>query len=350
MLYCVYKLTITPNYCKINLMRINKMNLNELKLAYIAKYAPDVNTTKPIKTALEEKVYSQYHYDIYTILSGICPNIITSNSPNLIMDHHKEIDYTFSLLNRAPYKNSEIFITSLLEYYKIPYLGARPNIRALAEDKQLSKMMCRYCDVKTPNWITYNINDTINDIPPFEGPFFVKPRFGASSMYINEQSICYTWEEVKQRVAYLYDKNTDVIVEELIDGIFYSSPVFFDNFNPVFLPPVCETSTLKGNVVTYAQKRKIEGGLIRTIELNNELNSRIIACSEKLLKYIQPIDYVRFDYMITHDLDIYFLEFNVCCNLGKQSAFILSANSINMTQKNLVEKIFINSIKRQGLI
>lgn len=38
-----------------------------------------------------------------------------------------------------PFRNSEIFISSVAEYYKIAYLGARPNIRALAEDKHLSK-------------------------------------------------------------------------------------------------------------------------------------------------------------------------------------------------------------------
>lgn len=326
------------------------MNLNKLRIAYIAKYAPVVSNPAPIKTTLDEVVYSQYHYDIYSILSNICPNIITSNSPNLISEYHEEIDYTFSLLNRAPYRNSEIYISSLLEFYKIPYLGARPNVRALAEDKQLAKMLSVYCDVKTPKWVTYNINDPINDFKPFEGPYFVKPRFGASSMHINEQSICYSWEEVKKHISFLYDQNVDVIVEEFINGTFYSSPVYFDNLNPVFLPPVCEKSTLKGNVVTYGQKRKIEDGLTRSIDNNTKLNSQIIACSEKLLKYILPIDYARFDYMITNDLDIYFLEFNVCCNLGKQSAFVISANGVNLSQKDLVEKILINSLKRQGLI
>lgn len=326
------------------------MNLKEIKIAYIAKYAPSIKNPKMIQTNFEEIVYSQYHYDVFRTLSSLCPNIVTTSDPNFIISNHNDIDYVFSLLNRASYRNSEIFLSSLLEYYKIPYLGAQPNVRALAEDKQLAKMMSKYCDIKTPNWITFNVEAKISSSAPFDGPYFVKPRFGASSLFINEESICNTWNQVKKRVEYLHSQKLDVIVEEFINGVFYSSPVYFDNLKPVFLPPVCEHSNLKGNVVTYEQKRKVADGLFRTIESNNELNERIISCSKKMLNFIYPIDYVRFDYMVTKSMDIYFLEFNVCCNLGKQSAFVLSANSVNKTQEELVEKILINSLKRQGLI
>ncbi len=326
------------------------MNIKNCRVAFIAKYAPNAIDKQKIITTKEEDVYSQYHYDIFMSLSKLFPNLITSYSPDIIIEKHDDIDFVFSLLNRATYRNSEIFISSLLEYYNIPYLGARPNIRALAEDKQLAKMMCSYCGVKTPIWKTYTCGDDISEDEPFEGPFFVKPRYGASSLFIDEKSICDTWQEAVSRVMYLYSQNTDVIVERFIEGIFYSSPVYFDNLKPIFLPPVREFSNLKGNVVTYAQKRKYEDGLYRTIETDPELCAKIISSSKKLLEYITPIDYVRFDYMVTSNSEVYFIELNVCCNLGKQSAFILSANSVNKTQDDLVEKVIVNSLKRQGLI
>ena len=119
------------------------MNYKNLNVAYIAKYAPSINSDKPIEALDENAVYSKYHFDIYQILSDMFPKLVTATEASFILENHNKIDYGFSLLNRAPYRNSEIFVSSLLEYFKIPYLGARPNIRATAEDKQLAKALCK---------------------------------------------------------------------------------------------------------------------------------------------------------------------------------------------------------------
>ena len=323
------------------------MNYKNLNVAYIAKYAPAINADKPIEALDENAVYSKYHFDIYQILSDMFPKLVTATEASFILENHNKIDYVFSLLNRAPYRNSEIFVSSLLEYFKIPYLGARPNIRATAEDKQLAKALCKLCNIKTPNWICCS---EVKDIPkksPFNPPYFVKHRFGASSLFVDEKSICYTWDEACERTRMLLSKGLDVIIEEFIDGILYSVPVFFNEQKPCFLPPVCEKSNLKGNVVTYYQKRKVEEGLTRTIEDEPKLVNILVDNAQTLLQFISPIDYVRFDFIVTNNFTPYFIEFNVCCNLGKQSAFVLSANSKNISQESLVRQIVENSLKRQ---
>lgn len=102
-----------------------------------------------------------------------------------------------------PFNNSEIFISSLLEYYSKPYLGAAPNIRAIAEDKQLAKLVAYYAGVKTANWLTYHVSVPIQK-PSFKPPYFIKPRFGASSLGINETSICSSWDEAKVKIKDLF--------------------------------------------------------------------------------------------------------------------------------------------------
>lgn len=178
----------------------------------------------------------------------------------------------------------------------------------------------------------------------------MKPRFGASSAFVDESSICQTTSEVRLKASELYQHGADIIVEEFIDGIFYCSPVLCTEEGVLCLPPVKETSDLKGNVITYLKKRKLQLGLHREIALEQELNSRICSLSQKLSAFIQPFDYTRFDYIVTDEGDIYFLEFNLCCNLGKQSAFIMSANSVGYSQEAIVRKILANSLKRQGVI
>lgn len=320
-----------------------------LRIAFIAKYAPPLGSINPVPAVRENAVYSKYHYDVYSILSHHFPNLITGTDATCVLEQHDQIDYIFSLLNRSAYRNSEIFISALAEYFGIPYLGSRPNIRALAEDKHLAKTMAEHCGVATAQWITADVGAPLQNTPPFLGPYFVKPRFGASSKFIDEASICPVWDDVKKRVAYLHSNNEDAIIEEFITGIFYSSPIITRNGTAVILPPVREESTLKGNVVTYGQKRKVEAGLTRTIEDDSNIVKEITDASQRIAQFIRPFDYTRIDYMVSNS-ELKFLELNICCNLGMQSAFVLSAQSARISYEELILTILSESLSRQDIL
>lgn len=322
------------------------MNIKNLNVLFLAKFAPEIGTDYPLVTEESDGIYAQYHYDIYQIIKNIFPNTTCANSPKILMDKSTEFDYVFSLLNRAPYKNSEIFVSALLEYLNIPYLGATPNIRALAEDKHLAKMVAAYSGLKTPEWITVDSDGMLPDTEPFKGPYFVKPRFGASSAFIDENSITFNWKQAKAQIKHLQKNNLDVIVEMFVDGTYYSLPIYFRDKKPVYLPSVKEESSLKGNVVTYRQKRKLDKGLNRLVNTNTNLEIKLQSYAKKLLQNISPLDYTRIDFIITSNT-IEFIEFNICCNLGKQSSFCISANSVGLTQYDLVKEILMNSLNRQ---
>lgn len=325
------------------------MQEKDLRVLFLAKFAPNEGEDYPLVTEASDGIYAQYHHDIYKILKGICPKTICSHNANILFEKSDSYDYVFTLLNRAPYRNSEIFVSALLEYLNIPYLGARPNIRALAEDKHLAKMAAKYAGLNTPEWITIDAVDTISLKKPFDGPYFVKPRFGASSAHIDESSIANHWEDARKKIIELQRYDIDVIVEKFVNGTFYSVPIYFNDSTAIHLPSIKEKSILKGNVVTYRQKRRLDSGLTRTVNLNKTLEAELVRQSDAFLKLIAPIDYTRIDFMVTPKT-IEFIEFNVCCNLGRQSAFCISANDVELSQADLVTQIFRNSLKRQKLI
>lgn len=155
--------------------------------------------------------------------------------------------------------------------------------------------------------------------------------------------------ECTKKIIELQQYGLDIIVEKFVDGIFYSVPIYFNDSVAIHLPSVKEKSILKGNVVTYRQKRKLDSGLTRTINLNKTLETELVRQSDAFLRLITPIDYTRIDFMVTPKT-VEFIEFNVCCNLGQQSAFCISANNVGLSQADLVTQIFRNSLKRQKLI
>ena len=153
------------------------------------------------------------------------------------------------------------------------------------------------------------------------------------------------------RIEHLYEQKQDVIVEEFIDGVYYTSPVL-NNYNDfLFLPCIQEVSELKGNIVTYRQKRKADGGLYRKVETDLSVNSKIQHYSQKMFKLVQPLDYTRFDYIIsTKDGTPYFIEFNVCCNLGEHSTISQAANSLGYTYEDTILNILSSSLHRNNLL
>lgn len=325
------------------------MQEKDLRILFLAKFAPNSGEDYPLATEKSDGIYAQYHYDIYQILKRIYSKTVCCRDVKTLINESNSYDYVFTLLNRETYRNSEIFVSALLEYLNIPYLGARPNIRALAEDKHLAKMAAKYAGLKTPEWVTIDSDEMLPAKQPFIGPYFIKPRFGASSAYIDESSIAIYWENAREKIIELQQHGLDVIVEKFVDGIFYSAPIYFSDSVAVHLPTVKEKSILKGNVVTYRQKRKLDPGLNRTINLNRTLEKELVCQSDAFLKLVTPIDYTRIDFMVTSQT-IEFIEFNVCCNLGRQSAFCISANTIGLSQSDLVMQILRNSLKRQKLI
>lgn len=324
------------------------MNIADLDILFLAKFAPD-NPEYPLITEKTDGIYAQYHFDIYKILKKICPKTVCAHDPAILLNSNVRFNYVFSLLNRAPYKNSEIFVSSLLEYLKIPYLGSTPNMRAIAEDKHLAKIVAQYAGLHTPLWMVIEADENIPSNPLFAGPYFVKPRFGASSAFIDESSIANTWHQASIQIMNLQKNNIDIIVEQYVDGIYYSVPIYFKNGQIIHLPSVKETSNLKGNVVTYRQKRKLDAGLTREINTDSNLERELNKYADSLLLQLQPLDYTRLDFIVTSK-QIEFIEFNLCCNLGKQSSFCIAANEVGLCQEELVTDIFLNSLHRQKVL
>ena len=112
------------------------------RIMFLAPYAPDAPDFSK-KPYTGNGGYPQYHYNIYKAIQDIGYDVVSSSKPYSVQFAKGNVDYVFSLMNRFAMSRPEIFISSYCEFIQVPYLGAPPNIRAIAEDKFLTKMVFR---------------------------------------------------------------------------------------------------------------------------------------------------------------------------------------------------------------
>lgn len=297
------------------------------KLLLLAQFAPTDNIIKhPPKTA-EEVFYAEtYHLKIIESLKRLNYDFETASDIEYLLKNREKYQLIWSLYNRLGFRNSEIFVQSLCEYFGIKYIGAAPNVRALVEDKSMSKQLAEHIEIKTADWVVASKQYPLSRIAPFSGCYFVKPRFGSASIGIDVSSICQTWNDAIAKSESYFEQNVEVIVEKYIDGLSYGVPVLnTPSGEPLISTPHYTVSNNEGNVMTYQQKRFAEKGMSRYISTDENLNKQLMHIAKVLFMQMQPCDYARIDFILERDsMTPYFLEVNALMNLGIHGGFVAS--------------------------
>ena len=317
--------------------------MKDLTILFLAKYAPQ-KIGEFTSEKLYDFLYAEYHEDIYKIIKQHFPNTISATDPEYLFSNSK-FDFVFSLLNRMEFRNSEVFISAICEHLHLPYLGATPNIRSIAEDKHLAKIFAEHLKIATAEWFILNYNENfITTQVPF--PVFIKPRYGASSKWISDSSICSNFNEANNQIKILQQNGLDVLIERYIKGENYTVGILNNFGNTFILPPIKEESDNK--VITYEEKRKIIPGLKRTVCEDKVLAKKLQDLSKIYFQSLKPMDYARFDFIVDNN-DINFIEFNLCCNLGRASAITIASKAIGITYESLIENVLFSSLYRNNL-
>ena len=296
------------------------------KLLFLAQFAP-TNGKFIEPTTPEEEFYAKtYHLPIYEILKKGGYDFVSSSDVRELLDNHASYDLVWSVYNRLGFRNSEVFVQSLCEYFGLHYIGAAPNVRALVEDKSMSKQLAEHLDIPTAKWVVASPKYPLKGFPDFPGPYFIKPRFGSASFGIDETCLCDSWEQVCTKSEQYFNAGTEIIVEQYIDGIYYGVPVMNTiEGQPILAVPHYQTSSKKGHIITNAQKRFTEGGMNRFISHDLSLNRLLTYYSEKYYLEMQPCDYARLDFIVEDKTGIpFFLEVNTLMNLGQKGGFVAS--------------------------
>ena len=317
----------------------------ETRILFIARHAPDAPGFQ-CRSYPGDGGYPAYYHRVWSVLTGLGYPVATASHALAPLEAAARTDLVFSLYNRMPVAHPEIIVASLCAYLGLPCVGAGPNGRALAEDKWFSKLAARAIGIPVSDGEAYDRPEDLVRPPAFPGPYFVKRRFGAASEGITDQSIQDDWAGASRIARSFLEQGVAVLVEGYAPGIDITVPVLGGD-PPILLGVVRPGSDRTGGIITEDLKRDDPLGyeMFDAQDQADALASDVTA----LWRAAGPMDYLRLDYRLDPKTgQRRFLEFNVCCHIGRSGAICLAGRQHGLEQPDILGHVIEYTLARQG--
>ncbi|WP_102785828.1 hypothetical protein [Thalassospira sp. GB04J01] len=315
----------------------------DFRLLYLARHVKE----NPVNSAKRFGQYPRYHREVLGVLQTLVGDVSIADDESFLEQKITNADYIFSLMNRVPMRNGEVYVSALCEFVGRAYLGSNPSVRAVAEDKHLAKHLASSLGVDTAPWIVASQSLKMPSTEPFAGPFFVKPRNGAGSEHIDEQSFAVTWTDASLRASQLIDIGLEAIIEQFVPGENITIPVI-GGFPSDILPAVLLETQRKSSIITHGDKLQTTNIMPFSILDDLSVQKKLSETSSKIFSAIAPTDYARMDFRYDKKSGrLAFLEMNICCDISSFGSLMFSANSLGISQRDLISHILCYSHFRQ---
>lgn len=315
-----------------------------LRILFIAKHARWEGGLHP-----EDGTHATYHREMRLALEGMGLNLMLADDYRVLFDEPL-VDFVFPLLNRGGFLNSEMMLPLLCERQGVPYLGASPILRGLADDKHLSKRAAAARGLPTAPWTVYRRGAPIAQADcPAAARYVIKPNASSASWGVGD---AHDWAGVQAAVLRLHDEGHDAIVEPFIQGHDIEVSVITVDGRPVVLPTQIVEQEDPAVLRTYAEKRNLVAG--QAYEIRPLVEPGVLAVVEararELMREFTPFDYGRFEFRLDVTTgEVLFLEVNLNCNLWSRKTIAMAAAQIGWSHGELIETILGESLRRHGL-
>jgi D-alanine-D-alanine ligase len=240
-------------------------------------------------------------------------------------------------------------VNSYLELMGVPYTGCNPQGLALGRDKALSKKILDYQGLPTPGFFT--VEKGRKAVKPDElcFPLMVKSLNEEASLGISQKSVVYDEKSLRERVRFVHESiGTTALVEEYIEGRELYVGVIGNQRLTVLEPWELHFGDLKqgGHGIAsrsvkfskeYCEKYKIHRGPAQN--LSPFVRKMIENYSRDIFKALKMSGYVRLDFRLTSEQELYFLEANPNAELADQEDLANAARHTGIPYNELIAKI-----------
>ena len=251
---------------------------------------------------------------------------------------NKVKDLDFALLALHGKFGEDGTVQSVLQTLDIPYSGCGPLTSALCMDKDLTKTVLEANGIRTARWLNVKSVEEI-DYEAIENigyPIFIKPTNGGSSVATFK---IYDKEKVQEAVEEGLKWDTEVMIEEFIDGNEITCPLFDNKLFPVIaIKP-------KSDFFDYTQKYSENGADEVLVELEEDLYKEVKEMALKTYKALKCEVYSRIDMIVNKEGTPYILEVNTLPGMTAASLFPKSAKGEGYSFSEFLDLIIETSLK-----
>ncbi|MEZ5744276.1 MAG: phosphoribosylglycinamide synthetase [Sphingomonadaceae bacterium] len=318
----------------------------DLKFLFIAKHALSGGGLDGI-----DGNHSPYHHEMRVILEGLFEKLKVATTFDVLFED-PGVDFVFPLLNRGGFFNSEMLCPILCNRLGLPFLGANPILRGLADDKHLTKLEARARGVPTCDWAIYRAGAPIDEAKcPKADRYVIKPNNSSASWGIGDAT---DFAGVKKAVLAIHAENYDAIVEPFMNGSDVEVPVIEMNGELLVMPPMLFQQADPEHLRTHEEKRDLVDRSQKYQLVPFEAADawpKIREMTLELGDIFRPFDYGRFEFRFDEATgEVNLLEVNLQCNLWSQKVYGRSAELLGWTQEQLIETIVAASLMRHGIM
>ncbi len=279
-----------------------------------------------------------------------------NGKPVSINDISSHVDVVFNALHGDYGEDGRV--QQLLDKWNIPYTGSGAFASALGYNKQLAKEQFISLGIKTPEHIlvprvieleidldryALNIAKQIHD--KLTPPWIIKPTSGGSSVGMR---ICYTYGDLIDAFVNDINKDTDVLVEEMIEGREATVGVIdnFRNKETYVLPSVEIRIPKVKKFFDYEAKYTGISEEICPGNFSREEKEQLEKLAEKIHKGLNLSHYSRSDFIVHPKRGIYTLEVNTLPGLTNESLIPKMLYSVGSSVPEFIDHIIKLALKK----
>lgn len=253
-----------------------------------------------------------------------------------VIEKVKDLDFALLMLHGKFGEDGRV--QSILETYEIPYSGCGILCGALGVDKDMTKQILRYNNIRTADWFVVKSVEDINydTIEEYGYPVMVKPVSGGSSV-----------------AAFVVKEKKDVEAA-VLEGLKWDEEVmiekFLSNATEITCPVINGKMTSiiaiepNGEFFDYQSKFTAEGSKRYVVEFPEELQKEVERMAVGTYHALKTSVLTRVDMLIKDGVP-YVLEVNTLPGMTKNSLVPVSLEHFGIDMGEFLDMIIEESIK-----
>lgn len=256
---------------------------------------------------------------------------ITDNETKII-----KLDAIFPVLHG---KNGEDgTVQGLIELAGIKLIGCDLISSSLCMDKYLSHKLVENYGIKVAKSIVIDNETSKNELEKklesLSFPLFIKPMKAGSSFGITK---IYRIEEIDNAINEAFKYDTEIIIEENIDGIEVGCAILG---NRELLTGEIDEISLADGFFNYTEKYTLKTSKIYCpARIDKNTSKRIKETAQEIYKILKCKDFARVDMFLNKDGEIYFNEINTIPGFTSHSRYPNMMKEVGINFDELVDKL-----------